>query len=319
MVALVLGAGGVLAGCGDTGPSDSKGPAGKLEERAGQRGFGGRQVETYVLASESCEAHLQSGLEDMSATQSSESVDAHAFARTYVRGRPPDSRPAAFEGCSDGLTRALGRPPPSTSTAEALWGRSFIATSADGLAGKPDPPVERPPQIRLSFVTLGPRDEHAIGWKARCNSHGGKPRIRAQTIEVKNVSSTAVGCGNEREAEEEWLFRFMKAMPEWRLAGTRLVLMASGAKIEFRGLERPDSCPISRSGGRIDLGSGALVGCEGALDALSLYGEKGGRYLQGWECSREEQAEGLDRVRCQDGKMRFTAEGFDLDSLRSGP
>lgn len=318
MIALVVGAG-VLAGCGDAGLSDFEGTAVKLEERAGQRGFGGPQVETYVLASESCEAHSKSGFNDTLAKQSPVSADAHAFARAYARGRPPDSRPAALEGCLDGLTRALGRPPPSSSTAEALWGRSFIATSVDGLAGKSDPPVEQPPQIRFTFVTFVPRGERAIGWKARCNSYGGKARITAQTIEVEDVSSTAIGCGNEREAEEEWLFRFMKAMPEWRLAGTRLTLIASGVKIEFRGLERPNSCPISRSGGRIDLGVGALVGCESALDVLSLYGEKGGRYLQGWECSREEQSEGLDRVRCQDGKMRFTAEGFELDSLRSGP
>lgn len=314
MVAFVLGAG-VLAGCGGSGPSDSERFALKLKQRAKQKGFDRRQVETFVLASEFCGSAPKSEFGDASIEHLPANPSDQAVARAYSQEWPPHVKHAVFEGCMDGLARVPARPPPSSPVSRALWGRNFIVTSVDGLQGGAEPPIDQPTNIRLGFSAQG---EHAIGWNGICNSHGGHVRITATSLEVKRVGSTAVGCGDEREAEDEWLFQFMISEPEWGLAGTRLTLTADDVRIELMGFKDPNSCPIAPGGGRIDLGPGVFMGCEEALGLLSLYAEGRERYLQGWTCQREELADGLDRVRCQNGKARLVAEGFDLEALRVG-
>jgi len=147
-------------------------------------------------------------------------------------------------------------------------GARVIVVSVRSLPRKPEPPVSSPPSIRLGF---GNEKEHGVGWTARCNSFGGNARITATKIEVDQVASTTVGCSGEREEEDDWLFRFMDSDPEWRMDGTELTLIANGTKIELMGFRDPKSCPISPSGGRIDFG--ANVGCETALNLLTIYAE----------------------------------------------
>jgi len=135
-------------------------------------------------------------------------------------------------------TRALERPLQSSPTGD-LWSRNFIATSVSGRPGKLDPPVQQPPQIRLSFS--GKR-HHGVGWKARCNGFGGKVRFDEAKLKVEQVLSRTVGCGEEREREDEWLLQFMNSKPEWQLEGTRLTLVSENAEIEFTAEDAdPDS------------------------------------------------------------------------------
>lgn len=314
MVALVFGAG-VLAGCGGSGLSDSERFAAKLEQRAKQKGFDSRQVETFVLASEFCGSAPKSEFGDASIEQLPANPSDQAVARAYSQEWPPHVEHAVFEGCMDGLARVPARPPPSSPTGRALWGRSFIVTSIDGLQGDAEPPIDQPTTIRLSF---SPQDEQAIGWTGICNSHGGHVRITETSLEIERVGGTLVGCGDEREAEDEWLFQFMTSEPEWQLADTRLRLTGDDAQIELMGLRDPVGCQISPSGGRIDFEADVHLVCEAALDLLTNYAEGRERYLAGWKCRREAQPDGLDRVRCRfKGKPQFTARNFDLDSLRT--
>ena len=303
-----------LAGCGGSGQSEYEPSEAQLEERAKRRGFDGPLAETFATASEFCGGQPKSEFADASAERLPAGASDAAIAHAYAEEWPRRLKQAVFEGCVDGLARVPARPPPSSPLARALWGRNFIATSVSGLPRRLDPPVQQPPQIRLSFSA---EREHDVGWKARCNGYGGNVRITATKIEVDRVGHTLVGCQDEREEEDEWLFRFMDSDPEWRLGVTKLTLISNSAKIELKGFRDPNSCPISPSGGRIDLGAGVL-GCEAALNLLTLYVEGQERYLQGWKCRREEQMDGLDWVRCRNGKRQLTAEDFDLDSLRRG-
>jgi heat shock protein HslJ len=232
MVALVLGAG-VLAGCGSSGLSDSERLAAKLEQRAKRKGFDRRQVEIFVLASEFCGSQPKSEFGDASIDRLPANPSDQAVARAYSQEWPRHVKQAVFEGCIDGLARVPARPPPSSPAGRALWGRNFTVTSVDGLQGGAEPPIDRPTNIQLGFSAQG---EHAIGWSGICNSHSGHVRITATSLEVERVGGTLIGCGDEREAEDEWLFRFMDSKPEWRLADTRLTLIADDVRIELEAL-----------------------------------------------------------------------------------
>jgi heat shock protein HslJ len=242
-IALVLAAV-TLAGCGSSGqPEHERDEAkyerneAKLEERARQRGFDRSQAETFATVSEVCGGQPKSEFEDVSVERLPDGASNAAIAHAYAAEWPRRLRRAVFEGCMDGLARVPARPPPSSPLARALWGRNFIATSVYGLPEKPDPPVDQPPHIRLS---LSSGREHDLGWEALCNGYGGSVRITATKIEVDRVGSTLVGCSDEREAEDEWLSRFMESDPEWRLEATKLTLISNDAKIELKVLRQSE-------------------------------------------------------------------------------
>lgn len=325
-IALML-AGVVLASCGDSQRSEGawddtqaedharqrgyEREEARAEERAREMGFNARQAEAFAIGRSVCGEEPKSEFAVDSVGLPADSSDA-AIARGYANEWPPKLTKAVFEGCMEGLATVPVHAPPSSPLAQDLWGRNFVVTSVTGGQGEQGPPVHQPPDIRFGFS--GERD-HAVFWEARCNSFGGDVHVTATRIEVERVGGTLIGCFDGREQEDQWLSWFMESDPEWHLEGTKLRLASAAAEIELKGFRDPDSCPISPSGGRIDFGGGAFS-CEGALELLTLYAEGKERYMQGWNCRRERQANGLDRVLCRDGKAQFSAEGFNLNSLR---
>lgn len=329
-IALVL-AGLVFASCGenqqaenhrgDDSQSANRGRQGyerieaHAERRARELGFNARQAETFATAKLVCGEEPKSEFAVDSVGLPADSSDA-AIAHGYASEWPSKLTKAVFKGCMEGLATVPAHFPPSSPSAHDIWGRSFVVTSVRGRRSGQVPPVRRPPEIRLGFS--GKR-EHAVFWEAQCNSFGGDVHLTATEIKVERVVGTLIGCLGGREREDQWLSRFMELGPEWQLAGTRLTLASGSAEIELMGFRDPNSCPISPRGGRIDFAGGAFD-CKGALELLALYAGGKERYMQGWRCRRTKQANGLDRVLCRDGKARFTAKDFDLESLgRGGP
>jgi heat shock protein HslJ len=327
-IALVL-VGLVLVSCGGTQQSENHRGGGaqsadrgrqayereeaRAERRARELGFNARQAETFATVRSVCGEEPKSEFAVDSVGLPADSSDA-AIAHGYASEWPRRLARAVFEGCMEGLATVSAHPPPSSPSAHDIWGRNFVVTSVGGQQGGDDPPVNQPPEIRLGFSS---ERGHAVFWEAQCNSFGGDVHFTATQIKVERVGGTLVGCFGGREREDQWLSRFMESGPEWHLAGTKLTLASSSAEIELKGFRDPGSCPISPSGGRIDFAGGAS-GCEIALGLLALYAGGKGRYMQGWQCRREKQANGLDRVLCRESKARFTAKDFDLESLRRG-
>jgi len=329
-MAIALGLVGlVLASCGGTQRSESHGDGdsqssdrgrqdyereeARAESRARELGFNARQAETFATARSVCGEEPKSEFAVDSVGLPANSSDV-AIAHGYASEWPSKLTKAVFEGCMEGLATVPAHFPRSSPSAHDIWGRDFVVTSVRGRQGGQIPPVRRPPEMRLGFSSKG---EHAVFWEAQCNSFGGDVHFTPTEIKVERVAGTLIGCLGGREREDQWLSQFMEAGPEWHLVGTKLTLASGSAKIELKGFRDPDSCPISPSGGRIDFAGGAS-GCESALELLALYAGGKERYMQGWQCRRTKQANGLDRVLCRDGKARFTAKDFDLESLRGG-
>lgn len=309
---IVLGLAAVaLVGCGGAVESEEKKRAIEARTRALAMGFDGAEARIFAQDSRYCSMQPRADL----AREFGLPGDAtpRAIARWHAEGARPRDRKVVFAGCLDGLSRTPARAPPSSPLAQALWGREFVAISASGLPRRPDPPVRRPPHIRIGFSS---EQNQLVGWGVGCNAIGGKVRITSTKLLVRSSGTTLIGCVGEVEEEEEWLSRFMASEPEWHLEGTELTLVARGAKIELEGFEDPDSCPVSASGGRIDF-TGATIDCESAILLLTVYAE-GRQDLRGWKCHGEELSDGLDRVVCRGRKVEFTARDFDLDSLRRG-
>ncbi len=131
-------------------------------------------------------------------------------------------------GCLDGLRRTPARPAPSSPLAEALWGRTFAATSVVALPGEAEPPVRRPPHITITFSRE--RDQ-GVGWNVGCNSNSGKVRITATRLVVRGSGGTLIGCSEEVLEEEEWLSELMNAEPEWNIEDDELTLIGNGAEV----------------------------------------------------------------------------------------
>jgi heat shock protein HslJ len=311
-VAVVLAAV-ALAGCGGEGKSEEEKRASRAKARALAMGLDAAEAKIFAQDSRYCSMQPRADL----ALEFGLSPDAtpRAIARWHAEGAHSRIRKVVFEGCLDGLSKTPARAPPSSPLAQVLWGREFVATSVGRLPRKPSPPVRHPSHIRISFSN---KRDHVVGWSVGCNDAGGKVRATATKLLVSNTGSTLVGCFGEVGEEEDWLGRFMESDPEWRLDGNELTLIANGATIELMGLRDPVGCPISPSGGRIDFEADVHLVCEAALNLLTNYAEGRERYLNGWKCRRETQADGLDRLRCRfKGKSQFTARDFDLESLRA--
>lgn len=298
-IAIALALAAVLVGCGDSGGSAGDGAAGR---EAREKGFEGRQVQTFVNAKGVCEIEPRSELavsEGLPARSSSV-----AIARAYAAEWPRKLREAAFEGCKVGLANVPARFPASSPKARDIWGRNFIVTSI--AAGDDEPPVARPIYIRISF---GSERDHGIGWQGRCNSFGADVRFTATEMRIGEIGGTLIGCEPEVEEEDEWLSGFLGGHPEWRLDGERLQLTSDEATLELKGSEDPGTCLIP-GGGRVEVGNSGLA-CEGALNLVALRAEGKEHYLQGWTCREAGDSGKGDQVVCRDGKKWFAVHGFD--------
>jgi hypothetical protein len=76
------------------------------------------------------------------------------------------------------------------------------------------------------------------------------------------------------------------------------------------GFEDPHLCVLSPRGGRIELRDSGL-GCEDALELISLYERGEYRYLKPWSCTDTPIGNGRQRIVCRDGKKSFAIQGYE--------
>ena len=107
--------------------------------------------------------------------------------------------------------------------------RSYVVASVHAASGHNPFAVDR--QVNVAFLDMERgrgRRGHEIAWWARCNSAQGPVRVLPGRIKVAErwVEETAVGCIGRSGREDDWLDRFFRAGPRWRVHGEDLVLAA---------------------------------------------------------------------------------------------
>lgn len=164
------------------------------------------------------------------------------------------------------------RSPAATEEAQGLAAEEEAGTAGPVTAEPEEPPVqERASQEPAHWVrfrgrafrsvavtTNGERRELAAGTElellfpeeqeaglvfyAGCNRHGGPIEVTASHLDVddRRFGGTAVGCAEDRVAQDEWLVRFFTADPQWVLDGDELLLDAGDTRIELVESEWPD-------------------------------------------------------------------------------
>jgi hypothetical protein len=233
-IRLVVAAGlslSALVGCGDGEKSGDRGLDGRAAVAAlvAQSGFAGEMAKAYETALRACGAQPRSEFVEESVEVAADADDA-AIARGYARGWPPRKREAVVAGCRRGLAVVPDEPAPSVPEARRLWGREFAAISVAAAQGMASPPIEHADEIRIGF---SPELEHSLYWSGLCNGHGGRVRITATQLKVRNAGGTLVGCFENREEEDAWLSAFIEAGPEWSLDDGLLTLRSDSAVIEL--------------------------------------------------------------------------------------
>lgn len=77
----------------------------------------------------------------------------------------------------------------------------------------------------------GSDDGDVVGWRISCNAAGGPVTVSADQLTVEEITSSAMGCGPEREAEDSWIASFFHSSPGWALDGSRLTLWSGDTVI----------------------------------------------------------------------------------------
>jgi heat shock protein HslJ len=107
-----------------------------------------------------------------------------------------------------------------TAEASDLRNRTFVSTkdwSGEGSS------FSTPVIVRFT-------DEGGLTWRADCNTAGADVEITADRLRIGKIASTAMGCPEPRQQQDEELSDFFGSDPSWQLDGNRLTL--SGGSIE---------------------------------------------------------------------------------------
>jgi heat shock protein HslJ len=111
----------------------------------------------------------------------------------------------------------------------ALAGRVFLLQSARGytpLTGR---------AIRLSFF-----EADRLRFDAGCNQIFGDYSLCAGKLCAPDLLATQVGCGAERQAQDEWFQAFLASSPRLTLSGAALTLAGEQATLELLDIELAD-------------------------------------------------------------------------------
>jgi len=116
-----------------------------------------------------------------------------------------------------------------------LENRSFVATSITSRSGTT--PISKPGDVHVGFgwtATNGGPWLPELFWEANCNEYFYRLRATAHRLKLGRSGSTEVGCFKAVGEEDDWLSRFFRANPHWRLQGRRLTLRAGKRAIELK-------------------------------------------------------------------------------------
>ena len=129
-------------------------------------------------------------------------------------------------------------------------GKTYLSTAVTE-DGKPKELVSNT-RIRLEFAVVpnrneeGPRVYDVLRVYAGCNRLGAAVAagelLADGRLWIDGVGSTAKGCRPPRQAQDEWLTKFLVSKPSWHLNGDQLTLTSAGTTITLldRKIAEPD-------------------------------------------------------------------------------
>ena len=76
----------------------------------------------------------------------------------------------------------------------------------------------------------------SVGWQASCNSAGTTAEITADQLIIDGgkITSTAIGCPEKNQQQDEDLAAFFGSDPNWELDGDRLALSNDSVTVVLR-------------------------------------------------------------------------------------
>jgi len=106
-----------------------------------------------------------------------------------------------------------------------MQGKVFTSTSVTE-QGKPRALVAGT-SLELRFT-----DDGRLLAKAGCNQMQGPVSLDGGKLAVSDLNMTAMGCPNpDLHTQDEWVSKFLRAAPSWRMDGANLVITGSNAEI----------------------------------------------------------------------------------------
>lgn len=111
-------------------------------------------------------------------------------------------------------------------SARDLDGRTFLSTAVT----RDGPPHElvRDTRVRVSFA------DGQVSANAGCNTASGRYRVDAGTLELEDgLAVTEMGCEEELQAQDEWLWELLSAAPAVALDEDRLSLRTESTVLEL--------------------------------------------------------------------------------------
>jgi heat shock protein HslJ len=110
--------------------------------------------------------------------------------------------------------------------ADQLAGRTFLSTAVTE-HGMPRP-VPAGSRVMLRFTDDGRLVAHA-----GCNSIQGQVELSGGQISIPEMRITEMWCGEDLQAQDQWLAALLDARPSWQLSGPHLRVSAGQAVIEL--------------------------------------------------------------------------------------
>jgi len=131
------------------------------------------------------------------------------------------SAPAATTSTIASVTTSTGPPTPDN----VLVGNTLLVRSAsqDG--------ADFPIQTRLTIRFRQDAGGQSASWTGGCNTISAPVVIRENTIDVGQITSTAVGCASQVANEEGFVTALMRSNPRWDLVGNAVVVEGGGRRI----------------------------------------------------------------------------------------
>jgi len=175
------------------------------------------------------------------------------------------------------VVAGCGAPPvdpvdPAGSGADPLRGHTFLAAEVT-VAGEPHELVGGT-EVSLDFTEDG-----RLVANAGCNTMSGKVTTADGRLDVGGgLAMTEMGCDPPRHDQDEWLAGVLGAGPEWRLAGSRLVVSTADTELvlEDREVADPDR-PLTETTWAVDTlvdGDAASSTPAGATATLEFAGDR---------------------------------------------
>jgi heat shock protein HslJ len=139
---------------------------------------------------------------------------------------PPS--PAPSSGASPS-TDPTSPPPAAVPDTDDLAGREFWSTAVQGMVLVPDT------RVVLIFF-----DDGTLDASAGCNYMGGRWALDGATLKMEIATTTEIGCGADKQAQDESVTKWLSADPSAAIDGDQLILTGRGVTMTLLDREIAD-------------------------------------------------------------------------------